>query len=129
MVKIIVFEDDEIDTNLRYRSLLEDHQVNVRIVDFRGDHFRNEMFREYLVKKGFDGSLIHKFSSTSTEESADIYFVDGLVGNCFRILPKLPKEKTYLNSGDASIVDSARCEGYKILEGSIDDVVEKLSVQ
>ena len=96
MSKVVVFEDGNIDACDRYGSLLENHDVHLF---YLVSPFRTLILREI---GGFKESQIYPEVPEKIME-ADFYFTDGLNGKCFDILPRLPRDKTFVVSGSFDI--------------------------
>ena len=62
-----------------------------------------------------------------SQESADVYFLDGLRGHCLEIIEKLPKEKAFINTDSNSIIQEAKQRGYNVVEESVEDIVLRSS--
>ena len=111
-MKIAVYEDLWNDVRLRYKRFLGEHDVQIYL------HLINEKIftrgREYLIENGFPSETLH-FGLPQEIPEADLHFCDGLNGHCFNILPKLPKGKSFLTSGDEEIREIARSKGFNVL--------------
>lgn len=119
MAKVIVYEDSVDDFIDRYQSLTGAHDVHLRAEGMLRGLFGEEHMRDFqldkLVNAGFSRENVG-LGDVDNIEDADVYFVDGLMGNCFAYLNVLPKDRTFLNSGDPFIVGDARAKGFNILE-------------
>jgi hypothetical protein len=121
MAKIMIYEDDPRDLVSRYSSLNENHDVHVRLTSI----YNEDEIRE----AGFDFSKIEKIIIDDLPEEmpeADVYFTDGLVGNCFKILEKLPKERSYLLTDHGFYRMIAKNEGYQLADGFLEDIIESV---
>ncbi|MBU0466119.1 MAG: hypothetical protein KJ718_06375 [Nanoarchaeota archaeon] len=110
MAKVIIYEDEEKSVCRRYKGLLEGHDVHLRLC------WLGRADLHFLMEQGFPEQNIRNEFGDSRQEKADVYFVDGLDGECFDILPKLPKKCSFLHSGNERIRDEARRQGYQVLE-------------
>ena|SRR3989344_946745 len=128
MAKVLIYEDGEDDLIARYASLTSQHDVHVRH-DPRGDFgpsslkWENERFR----KHGFNPDYFQNGYGNPKEESADVYFVDGLKGYCFEILKNLPRDRAFINTDSPSIVDEAKQKDFNVVGNeSVDVIVERI---
>jgi len=123
MVKILIYEDSESDTRSRYAYLTKEHDVHVRcfpespLVGFQRDKLEKAGFKPENIREGHKGV---------GEERADIYFVDGLDGDCIHLLSQLPKERTFLNTDDKNLEERAEEQGFQILRVSPKDTIARL---
>ena len=122
MARVMIYEDSKEDLIERYEDLPRLHDVSVRSLDNRDWSVDEAPFR----KAGFDLSKIRDYDPTEEIVGADIYFVDGLNGICFNILPRLPRERTFLNTGHHSIRESAKKQGYQILETTPEEAIQRV---
>ena len=51
---------------------------------------------------------------------ADIYFTDGLQGDCFQLLKLLPVDKSFIYTNNPIIRDELRSQGRRVLEWESD---------
>lgn len=136
MAKVIVYEDSFDDWRKRYGSVSKNHDLHLVAVAI--PHLKSEI--EFLRSKdsqwlkteagyNLNPDNITEFRNPHTPEQADIYFVDGLRGDCFEIMDLLPKDRTFLYTDDSSIQDAAREQGREaqILRGSPEDLVARLT--
>jgi len=113
MAKIAVYEDSHIDAELRYGSLLDDHEFHIYFTDLPGVTF--EEIKPTLTEIGFHPERIY-FGLPDEPMKADAHFVDGLRGDCMKILPKLPKDKAYMVSINLRWQEEAEKLGYEVLD-------------
>ena len=129
--KIVILEDDESDLIKRYSSFNNlENEVHVYINSKRftkelkeagftnihtglpkkllSEKFLNEMNTKNRIRQG---ALI---LNEETPVEGDVYYSDGLNGECFEFLYSLPKEKVNVCSGSAWIIREAESLGYKI---------------
>ncbi len=134
MAKVMIYEDEIESLVNRYSSLTKNHDVSVlmvgNIVRFLDDDL------EELGEKGFNTSKIkgvffaNRIGNPNWGEEyveipdADVYFTDGLSGDCFYILKNLPKEKSYLITGDEVIEEKAKEEGYQLASGDLEEIIQ-----
>jgi len=117
MAKIVIFEDSHMDIYYRYAKLI------------RGS--KEHEFHLYALfhERNFDDmkSLGFKSITDGIHEDiieADFYFIDGLEGDCFYLLRRLPRKKTFLISGDPYLCKDAKSEGYNVPHSSdIENIV------
>src|SRR3972149_4534423 len=116
MAKILVYEDGENDLINRYSRLTAKHDVHVRH-DPRGDfgpsslRWNHEEFR----KHGFNPDNFQNGCGNPLEESADVYFLDGLKGYCLELLKNLPRDRAFINTDSQSIIDEAMQKGFNVV--------------
>ena len=123
MARICIVEDSLDAAKRRYgflaKTLHEVHvvfdntEVNSRYVDILWPAAGFDLNR---VRYGLEGNF----------PDADLYFVDGLKGDCFRIIDKVGKDRAYINSSDFQILARAEDEGYKVT-WKPQEIVERLS--
>ena len=121
MPHITIIDENERNVVHRYSSIaktLAPEEVQVVLVGYSE---RNIFARPELAKKGFRNV---NFGLENIPQ-ADIYFCDGLKGDCFEIADRLGKEKTYIYSNDDYVNDRANREGYKIVD-DLDGILEGL---
>jgi hypothetical protein len=133
MAKIMIYEDSRNSLIERYASLNSEHDVNVRIKGnllWENLELEKEKYGKIidLSEAGFDHNKILPLTPKFQEEDADIYFVDGLDGDCFNLLERLPKDKTFLNTGDGYLEREAIKRGYQkqILRNSPKKTIEAI---
>lgn len=140
MAKIIIYEDDQEDLIARYGRLNENHEVHVRAPNEHGWDFKEWPGEDYmhLVKAGFREENFRFNYGDPGSENADVYFVDGLDGDWYKIIQQLPRDKTFLYSGDLGIRLRAKEMGVTLvtlatgplsLEDIIDQVVARSKEQ
>ena len=106
MAKIIIYEDLLLDLIWRYSDLTREHEIHGRLV--HPESIRPWTGKE-LVNCGFDPKNFRDISpDLYKKEKADLYLLDGLDGDCFRLIKKLPKNRTYINSNSPEINKRAR---------------------
>jgi len=123
MAKIVVYEDSENDAINRYSSLVDRHEVHIRIP---GSPMYGLECRRELEEAGFEPELIHGDYGEPGEEIADVYFVDGLGGDCVSILRELPREKSCLYSDDRNIEDRVRGLGFTVADKTVEKMVTEI---
>jgi|WetSurMetagenome_2_1015567.scaffolds.fasta_scaffold985311_2 hypothetical protein len=120
MAKVMIYEDEFRALFNRYSDLVDNHDVSVCMVG--RDVRLLGAYSKSLQESGFDNSKVKGIIDIKSEPKpnwvqnppkADIYFMDGLNGDCFHILKFLPKDKTYLFTGDSDVIERAKKEGYK----------------
>lgn len=126
---ITIFEDSPEDLIRRYSNLTKDNKVKVyldqdsieSLVFSKGyEHLTTLQTWDLatrLTLLGFDTELtiFPGFFWEKRTLDSDLYFIDGLNGNCLPCLEYLPIEKTYLVSGNPMIEEEVRKHGYKTL--------------
>jgi hypothetical protein len=122
--KIVIFEDDSGDFNRRYGAATRGHDVTAYAT---GYFEMEEIEHREDIKSMLEEGIINKdeFDEMSEDSKkiylgipqeipdADFYFTDGLNGDCFSILEKLPKDRSYLVSGDSGLREEAISLGYQ----------------
>jgi len=128
--KIIVYEDNEQDLITRYSCLTERpdrYDVHIRhplkpIMPTSAQ--AGEWNPKKFSKHGFNPDNFQEGYWLREGETADVYFLDGLGGYCFTLLEEgLPRDRTFIYSGDDNIIDQARREGYNVVDDSVDKIV------
>jgi len=119
MAKIVIYEDERTDLVNRYASLLKQHEVWAFLLEDAGSRESRtpsqfETTVRLLEAEGFDRARIQGELPILHPE-ADAYFLDGLNGQCLGILPYLPKERTYINSGSAWVRNEVMKMGYCVI--------------
>jgi len=134
MAKIVIFEDNRSDFNFRYGELIGQHEVIVYALGiFSVEHerymqnARTAFEQGKYTRKQYDDLLnakkhIHLGIPKEIPE-ADFYFTDGLDGECFSLLNRLPRDRSYLLSGDPNIREAAISSNFNTIE----DVLEVLT--
>jgi len=123
MAKVVIFEDSIGLAIERYKRLVKDHDVHVFMLIDRKD-FDADL--SLLIWNGFKETQVYPGILDEEIMDADVYFVDGLEGKCFDLLPRLPKEKTYLVTMNENYEERAVSEGYNVaLEREIPGIVSK----
>lgn len=125
MARIVIFEDNILETNLRYGTLVPQNDVHIFM---ESTHF--EGAKLFLARRGFTASQIYSRLPGKGEEimDADIYFVDDLEGSCMEFTDKLPKGRTFLVSRKPWIEQRWVDAGYNIAsEKEVPEIVAKLS--
>ncbi|MBS3122623.1 hypothetical protein J4434_07110 [Candidatus Woesearchaeota archaeon] len=126
MAKILIYEDNESDLIERYASLTGNHNVHVRHTPSGGfgDGWYHERFRKY----GFNPDNFQDGYGNPSEESADVYFLDGLNGICFYFLRDLPRDRAFVNSDSTSITKQAKEQGFNVVEEeTVDEIVDRIT--
>jgi hypothetical protein len=123
MAKVIIYEDSLQGMIWKYEGLgASQHDVHVRSV---GPDLISPNCESALSGIGFSPSQVREFDGEI--EEADVYFVDGLYGDFFSIMSKLPREKAFLNSRNPQNTEAAKRMGYKVLEEmSPEEAIEKV---
>lgn len=111
-MRIAIYEDYWRDVRVRYSQFLGKHDLQVYLHLNKEETFNRG--RDYLVEKGFSKDNIH-FGIPDEIPEADLHLCDGLDRHCFQILPRLPKGKSFLLSGDEEIRKTAQLERYPII--------------
>jgi hypothetical protein len=106
MAKIMIYEDSAVDLIDRYVSLTRDHEVHAI---YRGR--LPGYVRDSLEVEGFK---VGEYKDPS-QESADVFFLDGMRGACFSILEKLPRDRSFLKTHDSGLEMEALKQGYQVL--------------
>jgi len=114
MAKVMIYEDDVDGALGRYEDLIGKHEVHIRL-----DGLGDKAVRD-LVSFGFPEGNIRDELGDPSQESADVYFVDGLNGKCFDVLSKLPRDNSFLNSSNRDYQERAKREGYQILQRGVE---------
>ncbi len=131
MAKIVIYEDSENDLISRYAGLTKNHDVYVRH-ERRGNFGPSSLRWDYGDKRfkinGFNTDNFQNGYGDPSQESADVYFLDGLRGFCLEIIEKLPKERAFINTDSSSIIQEAKQRGYNVVEGSVKDIVSRFSM-
>jgi hypothetical protein len=137
MAKVVIFEDSKNSLYDRYAHLTNDHDVHVfycddfdyfSFVDESLDKMNKNLFKNDGLK-GFERDKIHQ-SHSQIPDDADVYFLDGLNGRCFDILPNLPSVKSYLVTGETRIEIQAKERGYHVArEADIERIVKEHSIR
>ena len=123
MAKVLIYEDGEDDLIARYASLTTQHDVHVRHNKTGPMFWVHERFSEF----GFNPENFQNGYGNPKEESADVYFVDGLKGYCFEILKNLPRDRAFINTDSPSIVDEAKQKDFNVVGNeSVDVIVERI---
>ena len=124
MAKILVYEDNVDDLISRYSCLTSGHDVHVRWDSFRLGEFTYEA----LERVGFKRENITQYRDNPEEETADVFFLDGLKGMCINIIKHrhLPRDKTFIYSDDFGLTDAAKQAGYNIVEEPIKQIIERV---
>lgn len=115
MAKIVIYEDRPLDLLSRYGQLVFDHDVHVRFLATEGFYF--DYARGLAANAGFDPEQFVRGVGIPKDEIADVYFLDDLQGQCFSIIPHLPKDRAFINSSSTSIREYARRRGYNLAKG------------
>ena len=124
MAKVLIYEDGEDDLIARYASLTTQHDVHVRHNRVGPMFWDHERFREF----GFNPENFQNGYGNPKSESADVYFLDGLNGHCFYILPDLPKERIFVNSSSEMVNQEAKKRGFNVVGNeSVDAIVERIA--
>jgi hypothetical protein len=131
MARVVIYDDDPTDVNIRYSELIPEHDLSIFLLDNaalkKDDHERIfQMGMEDLPEAGFRRDQIHRGLPDNHPE-ADVYFVDGLYGKCFDILSQLPRERSYIVTGSIDVVKQAQREKLNIVwnNGDISDIVKR----
>lgn len=122
MAKICIVEDKVSDLLRRYRFLANiEHEKYVV--------FWGMLSQEELTDINQEIHPIEITHDLSALPEADIYFMDGLERNCYRLAKRVGKNKTYIYSGSKVILDEANKAGYRIIsiQDQLEEVVAKLS--
>lgn len=123
MAKIVIYEDGESDLINRYSCLTAQHDVHVRHNPRDPMYWVSERFKEW----GFNPNNFQNGYGNPKEESADVYFLDGLVGHCFVLLADLPKDRAFVNSDSRSINEEAVKRGYNVVGNeSVEAIVARV---
>lgn len=126
MTKVIIYEDNAYDLVGKYFGLSkEKYDIHVRFGFM--NHPGNVGVLELLASKGFNN--VKDLDFDSAFEEADVYFVDGLKGYCFEVLRQLPRERSFLFSGDSDLVNEAKKQGYQTIEHTLERTLDKLLKQ
>jgi hypothetical protein len=155
MANIVVYEDNVNDLASRYGEFDRSHSMHIIYLGDLSESSLEERFSQeldYWLRKNPDEDFGSEFEGDGitrmigryrmkpnqflltipeTQPEGSVYFVDGLYDVCFSILPRLPKEKTYLVSGNPFIRKNVAEMGFEVI-GDIDNtrirnIVEKLS--
>jgi hypothetical protein len=131
MAKIMIYEDEDNALISRYSGLNKNHDVSVCMVGEIASIMKDEYspILDSLEKSGFNLSQIKgaKYPNRIEEiPEADVYFTDGLVGDCFGILERLPKNRAYLNTDDNVLQKRAKEEGYNLVSGDLEKIIEEV---
>mgnify|MGYP001591684168 CR=1 FL=1 len=124
MVKVVIYEDSEDDLIQRYGSLVRDHEVHVRI---KKPTSIFPVDRAKIIKAGFVESRI--IEDWFTPIQGDVYFLDGLNGDCLPILERLPRGNSFLNTGTVYLEEEARKRGHVILETTPQEAIRSLNIK
>lgn len=125
MAKILVYEDNENDLIERYASLTAKHDVYVRHTSVG---FGFGWYHEGFRKHGFNPDNLQDGYGNPSEESADVYFLDGLNGICFYLLRDLPRDKSFVNSDSSSIIKQAKEQGFNVVETeTVEEIVNRIT--
>ncbi len=141
MAKIMIYEDSDRDLIYRYSKLNKNHNVSVCIVGPIADFMKEKYssIPKKLEKKGFNLSQItgtryaNRIGNSVWESEyveipeADVYFLDGLGGDCLDLLERLPKDKSYLYTGDEEIELEAKRKGYQLVrtKKDLEEIIQK----
>ena len=129
--KIVILEDDENDLIKRYSSFNSlENEVHVYL---NSNHFTKELkkagftnIHTGLPKKLLSEKFLNEMNTKNrirqrdlilneeTPVEGDVYYSDGLNGDCFEFLQSLPKEKVKVCSGSGWIIREAHTKGYKL---------------
>ena len=112
-MKIVVYEDHWSDVRRRYKPFIGGHDFEIYVHLNTDERFNRAL--EYLTENGFPSEIIH-FGIPQETPEADLYFCDGLNGYALKVLPKLPKDKSFLLSGDDCLVARVRAEDFGIVD-------------
>ena len=127
-MKIAIFEDSFQDLKRRYGGLVENYEL---LIHFYGFDYnpkntiwsptlgkRIPMFEFMLREDGFkEFSITEDFPRTLREiPQADLYFTDGLEGDCFSLLELLPADRSFAYTNNPRIRDRLCAEGKTVLE-------------
>lgn len=134
MAKVLIYEDNGNDLVGRYSHLNKKHDVHVRyMIPFSLMAMGFEETKKHACENGFKPENIQKLVEgkyDAANESADVYFLDGLGGYCLELIKQLPKDKAFINSSDHSIVTKAKSQGFNVVENeSLGEIVERISGQ
>lgn len=128
MAKICIIEDNYEDLTRRYGFLTKSaHEIQV-VLD---RHVKEDWLDEFLTESGFNPQnvsygLFRTLENPDLVPRADLYFCDGLNGNCFYVADKVGKDKTWILTSDLNTEERAQEEGYNVVKGSLEKILEKL---
>lgn len=109
MARVVIIEDEAWDVINRYRPLLaQRHEILLFLLHQKKDSLDASL--RVLTREGFPYPLL-KFDVQHIPP-ADLYLSDGLRGTCFTLLPHLPRERTYVHSGDIRLLQMVEQCGY-----------------
>ena len=113
-MKIAIFEDNIDDIMSRYYPAFKRNELVVHY-SFSGTLGEKEYVKDRLSSVK-NCSLIAGIPRDKDRlPKADLYFSDGLDGECFGLLAMLPRERTFLYSHSPSIIEEAKTNGYRTI--------------
>lgn len=125
----MVYEDDPISLVERYSHLNENHEVYVHFAGLFARYLNKKGLRNLLKESGFDlkkvKSSFDEVDWFNSPPEADIYFTDGLGGECFDILERLPKERSFLYSGNVVLQKTAKKRGYELVTNNLEKILRE----
>src|SRR3989344_7887486 len=119
-MKIAIFEDGWDDLIDRY-SPISGKEFRLIIYYASGISLTTKYLNADLRLKGFENFTL-KSGLPSNEEipKADLYFLDGLRGDCFGLLEALPKKRSFVYTNNPVIRDELLSQGQRVLESYSD---------
>jgi hypothetical protein len=132
MAKVCIIEDDYFDLVKRYDVLIStSHDIHIVLNECVLSSCRHDKdggkarIGKRISNVGFNPeNLVYGFKNTPTD--ADIYFCDGLRGECLILAERLGRERVYINTTNEDLRESAEKMGLKTLDKSIMDIVSGL---
>lgn len=116
MAKICIIEDSDKDLVKKYGSLKgSSHEVRVVFVNPTLSTPNIEWLKGSLERDGFKEVVFYKGEPSEADiPQADIYFCDGLGGECYDFADRLGKDKTFFYTNSNIINETAPGRGYKL---------------
>lgn len=124
MARIGIIEDSDYDASERYKSILTENEVYLVLIDQTTRE--KEVAQKSLQRKGFDMTRFY-FELDQMPTDLDVYFCDGLKGQCLEVANRFGKERTYIQTSSHHIEEQASQRGYKIRSESLQEIIKRHS--